>query len=130
VDCLRLLISNGARVDSPSNNAINVRPLHSAVANQHLGIACILLESGVSVDATQADEYTPMHAAVQNGQTEMIHLPLEYSANSQAETSNGKTPIALALEQNHLKLQNCSNNPGIVAMNFPRTMGRVAWTLD
>lgn len=100
----KLLLAHGAEVNSPSNNAQKVQPLHSAVANQHLEIAKMLLEHGADVNAVQQDGYTPLHEAAQNGQIEMVKLLLSYHANKVPQLSDGQTPLNLAVQKGHQEI--------------------------
>ena len=90
------LLSAGAELNAPSQNRMQVMPLHAAVANQHLEIARMLLENGALVNAVQQDSFTPLHGAAQNGQIEMIKLLLEFGADPRRRTSDGKTPLDMA----------------------------------
>lgn len=96
-----LLVARGAEVGSPSHNLLNVQPLHSAVAGQHLAIARLLLEHGADANARQGEDFTPLHGAAQNGQVEMIRLLLAHGADPQATSASGKAPLDLALEGGH-----------------------------
>jgi len=96
-----LLLARGAEVNVPSRNAMQVMPLHSAVAGQHLEIARDLLAHGAQVNAAQADAFTPLHGAAQNGQREMVELLLSHSAAVNPRSTGGQTPLDLALEGNH-----------------------------
>ena len=94
------LLDHGAEVNSPSRNAQQVMPLHSAAAGQHLAIVQALLAHGANPNARQAEDFTPLHAAAQNGQIEMVELLLAHGADANAK-ANGKTPLAFAIEQKH-----------------------------
>jgi len=98
---VELLLIQGAEVNTPSRNSLNVRPLHSAVASQHLLIAQALLEQGADPNLRQAGDFTPLHGATQNGQLEMIQLLLKYDADLNAKSAEGLTPLAMAQERGH-----------------------------
>jgi ankyrin repeat protein len=102
---VELLLRVGAEVDSPSKNAMRVRPLHSAIANRRTAIAKLLIEHGADVNSTQADDFTPLHEAAQNGLLEITQLLLDRSAHVNAKLSNGKTPLTLAIEQHHVEVE-------------------------
>lgn len=101
LDVAAYLLSAGAEVNTPSQNRMEVMPLHAAVANQHLEIARMLLENGALVNAVQQDSFTPLHGAAQNGQIEMIKLLLEFGADPRRRTSDGKTPLDMAEAAGH-----------------------------
>jgi uncharacterized protein len=96
-----LLLKYGANPAQASANAMQVMPLHSAVAGQHLAIAEALLAHGAPVNVAQADAFTPLHGAAQNGQVAMIKLLLAHGADRSAQSSTGKTPRDLAIDEGH-----------------------------
>lgn len=102
---VELLLRVGAEVDSPSKNAMRVRPLHSAIANRRTTIAKLLIEHGADVNSVQADDFTPLHEAAQNGLLELTQLLLERGARVNARLSNGKTPLTLAIEAHHVEVE-------------------------
>jgi uncharacterized protein len=93
---VRLLISMGAEVNSPSQNPMQVRPIHSAAAGRHLGVLAALLEAGADPNARQADEFVPLHAAAQNGDVEMVSLLLAHGADPSLKTSDGRDALTFA----------------------------------
>jgi ankyrin repeat protein len=66
-DTAALLLRNGADPDLPARNPMQVRPIHSAVANRdaQVGykIARMLLEHGAEVNVAQHGGWTPLHQA-------------------------------------------------------------------
>ncbi|HLE51571.1 MAG TPA: ankyrin repeat domain-containing protein [Anaerolineales bacterium] len=101
---VELLLAKGAEVNSASDNAQGVMPLHSAVAHRHLEIARRLVAAGADVNAKQADDFTPLHEAAQNGQLEMAELLLEAGAQVNPRKADGKSPLGLALEYGHTQV--------------------------
>jgi len=93
VDCL---LHHKADTGTPSKNPMQVMPLHSAAAGQHVQIARMLLEAGAPVNAAQQDGFTPLHAAAQNGQVDMVRLLLEHGADVNVVTRKHETPADLA----------------------------------
>ena len=97
-EAAHLLVERGAEISTPSRNAMQVMPLHSAVAGGHLEIARLLLEHGADANARQADAFTPLHGAAQNGQVEMISLLLDHGADPSAANAMGKSILDYARE--------------------------------
>ena len=102
-EVVQFLLAQGATVNSPSNNAQRVQPLHSAVAGKHLEIAGQLLSHGAQVNACQSGGFTPLHGAAQNGQVEMLQLLLDHGADAQATSFDGKSALDFALENGQLQ---------------------------
>jgi ankyrin repeat protein len=96
---VELLLERGAAVNSPSNNAQHVMPLHSAVAGRHYEIAKMLLEHGAEANAAQADGFRPLHGAAENGQREMIELLLNYGADKALAQAQGETALDIAVKR-------------------------------
>ena len=86
-----LLLQRGADPDPEARNALRVRPLHSAAAGNHTGIARLLLEHGADANARQAGGFTALHAAAQNGNDELYALLVERGADQEAATDDGRT---------------------------------------
>lgn len=101
LDVVTYLLSKGAIVNSASQNAMRVMPLHSAVAGDHLAIAQALIEHGANVNAIQADDFTPLHGAAQNGNLDMINLLLKHGADVHAKQHDGKQAVDFAAEAGH-----------------------------
>ena len=97
-DVANYLLSKGALVNSASQNAMNVTPLHSAVAGDHLAVAQALIDHGADVNAVQSDQYTPLHGAAQNGNLDMINLLLKHGADVHAKQADGKEAVDFAAE--------------------------------
>jgi uncharacterized protein len=96
-----LLLEHEAAINSPSNNAQRVMPLHSSVAGQHLELTRLLLERGAEVNAKQEGNYTPLHSAAQNGQREMVELLLAYGADKTLVSRDGKRALDFARDAGH-----------------------------
>jgi ankyrin repeat protein len=80
----RVLVEQGADVNSASRNQMKVMPLHSAAAAQdpHVRheIAELLLEAGADPNARQQDDYTPLMAADQHGDARLRELLVAHGA--------------------------------------------------
>jgi ankyrin repeat protein len=94
----KLLLLNGADVNTPSTNTQRVMPLHSAAAAKSLELCRILIEYGADVNSTQQDDFTPLHAAAQNGDAAMIRVFLDHGAAVNPRTREGLTPLSLAIQ--------------------------------
>jgi uncharacterized protein len=84
VEAARLLVDQGAEVNSASRNDMKVMPLHSAAAADdpevRYEIAKLLLEAGAEPNARQQDEFTPLMAADQSGDERLARLLEEHGA--------------------------------------------------
>lgn len=65
INCVRLLIKNGADIGSKSVSGRTA--LHAAVCGDHPSVVKLLLESGANVHATTLNGSTPLHHASQRG---------------------------------------------------------------
>lgn len=100
-----LLLRNGADPDLAADNAMQVRPIHSAVANANeqtaYAMAKLLLDHGAEVNVAQHGGWTPLHQAAAHGQNEVVRLLLEFGANPHAASEEGKTPLDMARQNGH-----------------------------
>ena len=95
-DAVRLLLARGALVNTASQNAQRVAPLHSAVAGGDEGIVADLLAHGADVEARQEFGFTPLHNAAVEGNETIIRLLLDRDADRSARSDSGKTPEDIA----------------------------------
>jgi ankyrin repeat protein len=99
------LIAAGAEVDAASENQMQVRPLHSAVAHQDpdaaLALTQLLVRNGADVNARQEGGWTPLHQAANRGHVEMTNLMLAHGADPTAKSQDGRTPRDLATARSH-----------------------------
>jgi len=98
------LIEQGADVNAASDNAMRVRPLHSAAAGNHAPLLHLLLAAGAEPNAAQLGGYTPLHSAAQNGNTELVQALLDAGADRSARTDEGHDALALAEENMHAEV--------------------------
>ncbi len=103
-----LLLDAGADVNAPSRNAMQVMPLHSAVASRNRDAATevvrLLIDRGADVNASQAGGWTPLHQAASAGCPELVRLFLDRGADPGAASTGGKTPADVAAERGHAEL--------------------------
>lgn len=116
-ETLESLISSGAEVNATSDNAMQVRPIHSAVACRQYEVALSMVESllsnGADVNAAQQGGWTPLHQATGHGQIEMVRLLLKYGADVASKNEEGKTPIDLAQENEYTEVVNVLRAGGL-----------------
>ncbi|KAH9056837.1 ankyrin [Lactarius vividus] len=128
VGIARLLLERG--VDVNARNKSKTTPLHSAAFNWrprdrtdaenddgetplHLvsqrdyhgrdgvGIARLLLERGVDVNARNKSKTTPLHSAALKGMLEIVQVLLDYGAIADAKNDEGKTPLHLVSQRDY-----------------------------
>ena len=99
------LLAHGAEPNIGSNNAMRVRPLHSAAANRDPATAhamsAALLSAGAEVDPVQEGGFTPLHAAALSGKIDLVRLLLAHGADPSLPTADGVLPAALAAIHGH-----------------------------
>jgi hypothetical protein len=74
------LIEKGADVHAVAQNAMQIQPLHAAVAGQYADIVELLIAHGADVNARQQSGFTPLMAARQNNDKEIEALLLATGA--------------------------------------------------
>jgi len=87
--------SRGAYV-SIVEDALGLRPLHSAAIRGHSRIVALLLERGAAVDARDSLGRTPLHYASAGGHDECVRILLGRDADPNARDVKGITPLHLA----------------------------------
>lgn len=97
-ELVRWMIEQGADVNKPARNAMQVAPIHSAVARQNIELCRLLLEHGADVNARQARGVTPLHSAAHNGNAALVELLLAHGADPSLPMDNGRRPADLARE--------------------------------
>lgn len=94
----------------PAETAATSPPLHWAARRGQTGIAKMLLEGGVEVDASDHFGNTALHAGIRY--REIVALLLEYGADINAKNAMGNTPLHLAVRDKDvvdLLIQNGAN---------------------
>lgn len=108
VEVASLLVARGADLEAASRNAMQVRPLHSAVAQADPAVALRLthdlLEAGASPSIAQQGGFTPLHEAALRGHAALVRLLLEHGADPQARNADGQRPSDCAREGGHVEI--------------------------
>jgi ankyrin repeat protein len=112
---VRLLIGNGAQVNSPDfGNA----PLTQAISRNRYDVAVLLIENGANAKAENADHYTLLHVATSTDNPRLAELLLQHGADINARPPRtvilagpqgrlnvpGETPLKLALMEKHNRI--------------------------
>jgi uncharacterized protein len=98
-EVVAFLLDAGADPNLASRNALQVRPLHSAVAGgPDLDVVRLLLDAQAEVDARQRHGFTALHSAAQNGALPQVELLLARGADPGALTDDGRTALSYAEE--------------------------------
>lgn len=104
LEIARLLVEAGADVNRPSDNAIRVAPLHSAVESGNVALLELLLAHGAKPDPVEFLEATPLHSAAARGNREMVEKLLAAGADRHRKTKDGKTAADLARQFGHAEI--------------------------
>ncbi|XP_008210182.1 putative ankyrin repeat protein RF_0381 [Nasonia vitripennis] len=97
-------MKHGADVFANDNLDRNVLQCLTETSVEHLELAKILIEKGVSLHDYCDLHLQPLHSAVMMGKYESVKLYLDHGADVNAQSLRGKTPLHLALEPTRLKL--------------------------
>jgi ankyrin repeat protein len=104
-EVVRCLIEAGADVRAPSQNAMRVTALHSAVADAgDSESALALVAAGADPNAKQRHGWTPLHAAAQTGDRAVVTALLAAGADPTLTHDGGKRAADLAREAGHAEL--------------------------
>ncbi len=104
-EVVRFLIQAGADVRAPSQNAMRVTALHSAVADEgDSESALALVAAGADPNAKQRHGCTPLHAAAQTGDRRVVEALLAAGADPAVPHDGGKRATELAREAGHTEL--------------------------
>ena len=90
LNAVEVLISLGSDVNSPSQNAFMVCPLHSSVSAGSFPITKILLENGADPNKPQQNGILPVHSAAHTGNVDILNLLIEFGADIKATSEDGK----------------------------------------
>lgn len=99
-ELLEALIERGAALEIPARNAMQVRPIHSAVAHADQELALTLtrarLAAAADPNARQQGGETPLHEAVYNENEPLIELLLANGADAHLRNEDGQSPLEQA----------------------------------
>jgi len=103
-EAARLLLARGAPAEAAADNAMAVRPLHSAVAGGSAAVVHHLLAAGADPNTLQQRGFTPLMGAAAGGNREMVEDLLAHGADPTAVSEDGRTAADLARERGHGEL--------------------------
>jgi len=92
------LIKAGAEINTQSQNAMKVTPLHSAVAGNHTKIVSMLIKNQADANIQQTGGFSALHSAAQNGNIVILHLLIFNGADLDIRTDDDKIALDFALE--------------------------------
>jgi uncharacterized protein len=99
-----LLVDAGAELDAKASNALQVAPIHAAVARSDLATLGLLLERGADPNLTQQKLVRPIHDAAASGNLAATAMLLMFNADATVKTEEGSTPVDLARAKGHAEL--------------------------
>src|SRR6266702_3429014 len=95
---LQLLLDYGANPDAENDEGetpLNLVSRGYGPEQDCVGIARLLLECGVDVNARKKNKTTPLHSAASEGRLKTAEVLLDHGANADAENDEGETPLKL-----------------------------------
>ena len=95
-DCVELLVSKGAAVDSKTDDEFEETAMHRAASHKHVEVAKTLAKVGATVDIRDSGGETPLHIAASKSHLEMVVLLLNLGASCDVADEEGITPLGAA----------------------------------
>ncbi|KAH7468744.1 Poly [ADP-ribose] polymerase tankyrase [Phytophthora ramorum] len=95
LECVRVLLANGARVDL--GDKLKKTPLILAVKNGHTRVAAVLINGGANVNAYDTSENSVAHYAASYGWPSCLQLLCDVGAELWSQNAWGFVPLACAL---------------------------------
>ena len=89
------LAQNGNPISAPSKPGCT--RLYTAVDDEEIPLAKLLLRVGDTVDEANQEGLTPLHAAVRNGSDALVQILVQNEANVNAEDVMSHTPLQYAV---------------------------------
>jgi ankyrin repeat protein len=87
----RLLHKRETKIDQPDENG--QPPLHTAIQEERLDIAELLIEFGAGVESIGYHNWRPLHVASSIGSVPLVNMCLRHGADVHALTSTQQTPL-------------------------------------
>ncbi|UKZ78293.1 hypothetical protein TrVFT333_006029 [Trichoderma virens FT-333] len=103
VELVRFLLESGVDLLAAQRRERNT-PLGGAIRLGHLGVAELLLNSGVSHSAVLESEWLPLTLACHTGQIPIARLLLSLGADLEGSTADGVTPLLAAISNNKVDM--------------------------
>jgi ankyrin repeat protein len=100
-EAARYLIFKGADVNQPLDGNSGIRPIHLAVAQDHVDIVRMLIEHNVQINIQHHTGISPLHYAAKHGNPDMLVLLLEDGADVNISMEDGSLPADLAREHGY-----------------------------
>lgn len=104
----------------------------AAVKAGDIATVCHLKDSGISFDATNADDQTGMHLAATLGHTDLVAVLVKLGAKTVVRDSDGRTPMHFAADKGHIGVVNLlaelldpPDDMGDTAMHHAARKGRI-----
>ncbi|MCC6670234.1 MAG: ankyrin repeat domain-containing protein [Planctomycetes bacterium] len=102
-EAMAVLLAAGADANAVADNAMRVRPLHSALAQRDGESATrmvrLLLGAGADVEGRQAGGFRPLHNAAAAGHLEAVRLLLQTGADKDSRGDDGRRAYDFAVER-------------------------------
>ena len=87
----RLLNKRGTKIDQLDENG--QPPFHTAIQEERLDIAELLIESGAAIESIGYHNWRPLHVASSIGSVPLVNMCLRHGADVHALTSTEQTPL-------------------------------------
>lgn len=104
-EAMAVLLARGASTEIVSNNAMQVRPINSAMAHRQPEVALamgeMLLAHGANPNVAQMGGWTPLHEAAAHGHADKARILLTHGANVEVQSDDGRTPLRMAEDAGH-----------------------------
>jgi ankyrin repeat protein len=104
-ETVRLLLEQGAMVDTVSKNPQTNQPLHAAMAlGRNPETIQLLLAAGADPNARQTGGFTPIFSAAAANRRDLVEILIASGADPAIQNDFGQTAAGFARERNHTDL--------------------------